>query len=166
VAWLIFQLNPETVWMQLQYGRKVFFPDVENSEFNLSNDVEDGDTLIVRGTKLESQPSTTIRNPIQSLNDSLSGTPTRPVFSATKKTSHVNVKIVKVAMKQLPPGKMDFNHLSQTFIDITDDTANVNYVTSMIQGKWGSEYSLVTADGPPLEDCSGTTGKMTEFTCV
>ena len=58
-------------------------------------------------------------------------------------------------------GKPEVTRLSQAFIDITESTANVPFITSaMIQAKWGgSEYVLVTADGLQIKESSGTQGK-------
>jgi len=41
-------------------------------------------------------------------------------------------------MQQTLGRKPQFTQLSQAFIDITDSTANVPYITSVIQSKWGS----------------------------
>ena len=65
---------------------------------------------------------------------------------------------MQAILKWLPNGKPEFNNLSQLFVDITEATANVKYILSVVQKKWGSEYSIVTADGLHLEDCSGTQG--------
>ena len=62
-------------------------------------------------------------------------------------------------MKRLPGGKCEFTHTGQTFINVTQRiTANVNYIQSIVQRRWGSGYILVTADGLEIEDISGTQG--------
>lgn len=38
----------------------------------------------------------------------------------------------------------------QAFVDVTDNTANVNFILSMIQRKWGNEMVLVASDGLKL----------------
>ena len=58
-------------------------------------------------------------------------------------------------MKRLPGGKCEFTHTGQTFINITENTANVN---NIVQRRWGPGYILVTADGLEIEDISGTHG--------
>ena len=53
---------------------------------------------------------------------------------------------------------MEFHHIGQFFVDITEATANVNYIVSVVQRKWGEDHTIVTADRLQLEDCSGTQG--------
>ena len=76
----------------------------------------------------------------------------------------LSLKVVQATMQQSPGGKPEFTRLSQAFIDITDSTANVPFITSVIRSKWGSEYVLVTADGLQIEDSSGTQGKRLLYT--
>ena len=59
-------------------------------------------------------------------------------------------------MKRLSSGKIDFSNIDQTFIDIIDATANVNYICGVIQRKWGNNYTIVTSDGLKIDDCSAT----------
>lgn len=73
----------------------------------------------------------------------------------------INVKVIQASMKRLSSGKCTFTHLSQTFVDVTESTANVNYIKNVVQKRWGYNYVLVTADGLEIEDSSGTQG-----TCI
>ena len=57
-------------------------------------------------------------------------------------------------------GKFQFTSTSQAFIDATDSTANVHYITNVVQKRWGADFQLVTADGLQLEDSSGTQGSL------
>ena len=75
-----------------------------------------------------------------------------------KKGSSTNVKIVQAQACKTPGGKLQFTKIGQTFIDVTEHTATVEHITSVIQRKWGEDYVLVTADGLRLEDSSGTKG--------
>ena len=59
-----------------------------------------------------------------------------------------------------------FYKTSQTFVQIDDKTANVHYLTSVVQAKWGRDYVLVTNDCLPIEDCSGTQGVVNSFGVV
>ena len=45
-------------------------------------------------------------------------------------------------------------------LDVTECTANVEYVLNEVQQHWGDQYTLVTVDGLQLEDCEGTKGKL------
>ena len=69
------------------------------------------------------------------------------------------VKIVQASMKSLANGKVDLVPYNQTFVDITEATANVNYITVALKYRWGSDHSLVTSDGLQLDDSSGTPGE-------
>ena len=81
-------------------------------------------------------------------------------FTASRKAQSANVKIVQATMKRLSNGRMEFMAQNQTFVDVTDTTANLHYVSSAIQRKWGSEYVVVTSDGLKLDDSSGTQGML------
>ncbi len=50
--------------------------------------------------------------------------------------------------------------LSSTYVELTDVTANVNYLTSAVQNKWGPNHVIVASDGLLIEDSSGTRGKV------
>ena len=55
-------------------------------------------------------------------------------------------------MMKLPSGKMEFNIQNQTYVTVTEATANLDYIRQAIQRKWGAEYVLVTSDGLKLDD--------------
>ena len=87
------------------------------------------------------------------------GTVSPPVGASTKKNS-VNIKIIQANLIKKPSGRPEFRPISQTFVDVTDSTANVMYLTHIVKEKWGSTYVLVvTSDGMRVEDSSGTQGK-------
>ena len=87
-------------------------------------------------------------------------------LSATRKAQSTNVKIVQASVKRLPTGKLEFFGQNQTFVDVTETTANLHYVSSAIQRKWGPEYVLVTTDGLKLDDSSGTQGMFSGLTLL
>ena len=74
------------------------------------------------------------------------------------KVQSLSVKIIQASMRRLAGGKVEFGHIGQTFLDVTEATANVHYIGNAVQRKWGNEYILVTADGLQIEDSSGTQG--------
>ena len=85
----------------------------------------------------------------------------RPAFMSVtggKKLQTANVKVVQASLKRLASGKCEFVHLGQTFVNVNEANANVDYITSVVQRRWGSHYILVTADGLEIEDSSGTEG--------
>ena len=72
----------------------------------------------------------------------------------------MNVKIVKATMKPGANRRPDFTPLTQTFVDVTESTANTNYILNAVQRKWGAQYVIVTSDGLQIEDGSGTQGAL------
>ena len=78
----------------------------------------------------------------------------RPTFS--KKTAgSVSVKIVKASYLK-GSGKGEFQKLGQTYVSVSETTAIVHYISSVIKQKWGEDSVLVCLE---LEDSSGTQGK-------
>ena len=45
-------------------------------------------------------------------------------------------------------------------MELTEATANMQYVTSAVQHEWGAEYVVVTSDGLPIPDSSSTQGML------
>lgn len=150
-------MDHTTVWLRQQFGRKVFFPDRTTGEFTFPpSEVDNGDNFFVHGTPY--QPVTTVPQ-VPIVTPSTSITDARPVFTSKKSAPVISLKVIQASMRRLPSGKVEFNQKSQTFIDIKEDTANVNYISSAVQNKWGSNYVLVTSDGLAIDDCSGATGR-------
>ena len=50
---------------------------------------------------------------------------------------------------------------SQTYIDIGESTANLDYILTVVQRKWGGDIVIVTKNGLILEDSSATQGLFT-----
>ena len=159
------QLDPSTVWLRKDGGSRAFFPDLQNAHFVLSADV--GVlimNLVAMGSPAQGQsafaiaPSAGRVAAISSLANepSTSGKPSVP---AMRKTQSINVKVTKASVKRLANGNLEFMAHNQTFVDVTEATAIVNYVSSAVQRKWGSDYNLVTSDGLKLDDSSGTDDK-------
>ncbi len=81
-----------------------------------------------------------------------------PLVAHTKKHQvqpTIKVKVVQAKMKKSDSGKAEFVVLSSTYVELTDVTANVNYLTSAVQNKWGPNHVIV---GLLIEDSSGTRG--------
>lgn len=85
------------------------------------------------------------------------------VIPIAKKGQGSSVKIVQASFKRLHNGKAEFNQLGQLFIDISETTANVHYISSVIKKQRGANYVLATSDGLPIEDSSGTQGGLTSY---
>ena len=66
-------------------------------------------------------------------------------------------------MRRSPNGKAEFSGENQTFISISEANANVHFIQNVVQQKWGRSYVLVTSDGLPIEDSSGTQGDFAQL---
>ena len=153
------QLDPLTVWLREEFGNRAFFPDSSNVKFDLPNDiVRLSISLVVEGADPAVPGTSSSAVPVAT--PSVSARPS--FFSTGGKRQTLNVKIIQASMKRNVGGKVEFVHLSQTFVSITESTANVDYVASVVQRRWGSGYVLVTGDGLEIEDSSGTQGTLSE----
>lgn len=57
-------------------------------------------------------------------------------------------------------GGTSFRELGQTYVNITEDTANVTYITSKVRDSCGDErLELFTSNGLKVNDTEGTRGK-------
>lgn len=152
------------MWLQEETpGNRAFFPNLQNTEFVLSDDVGLLITnLVAMGSSVSAvtQPSVSHSRP-QLPNEASTSTASSNAMqfgASARKLSSANVKIVQATMRRVSNGKVEFTSQNQTFVDVTDITANVHYISSVIQRKWGSQYVLVTSDGLKLDDSSGTQG--------
>ena len=156
-------------------NNRAFFPDTNSTQFVLSDDVGFLITeLVAMGTPVQvgsGIPSANFHpNPKGSSSSSASSEsqyliPQQTQFIQSKKSSSTNVKIVQATLKRLSSGKVEFTAQNQTFIDVTEATANLHYVSTAMQRTWGVDYILVTADGLKLDDSSGTQG-MSLYMCL
>ena len=64
----------------------------------------------------------------------------------------MKVKVVQATLRRAPSGKAEFTRENQTYVTVSEATANVDYVSQAIQRKWGFNYVLVTSDGLKLDD--------------
>ena len=100
------------------------------------------------------QPSASgLTSPINSAGSTVQNQP-----APGRKRSSISVKVVQAGFKWLIGGRPEFTPQNQTFVDLTEATAKVDYVTSVIQQRWGVDYVMVTSDGLRIDDSSGTQG--------
>lgn len=159
------QLDPATVWLQEEApGNRAFFPNPQNTQFVLNDDVGLLITnMVAMGSSASAvtQPSVSLRPQLSGISEastSAASTSQLQFAASTRKQSSTNVKIVQATMKRLSSGKVEFTSQNQTFVDVTEVTANVHYISSVVQRNWGSQFVLVTSDGLKLDDSSGTQG--------
>lgn len=162
------QLDPLTLWLKEEFGQKAFFPNSANTSFAFSPDV--GDTI--KSLVVEGMGTRSVRSQSPLVMNSSSSTPANrsarassssiasdctPFFRSLKQPS-ANVKVFQAKVSKTSTGKLMFDKVGQAFIDVTESTANVLYITSVVQRKWGKGYKLVTGDGLTIDDSSGTQG--------
>ena len=77
---------------------------------------------------------------------------------APKRGAAYSLKIVQARMVKSRGKKPEFQCLSQLYTDIVESTANVDCILTVVQRRWGEDYTLVTNDGLELLDSPGTRG--------
>ena len=53
---------------------------------------------------------------------------------------------------------MHFQAIRQTFIEVIESTANVEFIKAIARQRWGTEYELVTQDGLIIDNSPATQG--------
>lgn len=84
-----------------------------------------------------------------------------PVFKSVAgkgKNTVTTVKITKATMRQTPSGKVLFEKEGQIFIEVTEDTATVLYLSAAAKREYGESFILVTSDGLEILDRAATKG--------
>jgi hypothetical protein len=159
-------LDLATVWLKDENGYKAFFPDTNNAHFHLTSDV--GlliSNLIVEGNPIQEVGTASSQSlgvfPQQ--NNSCRGSVKR---LSLDQSPACNVKVLQAKMKKSTSGRPEFKINQQTFIEINETTANVEFLKAFIRAKWGNEQTLVTSDGLEINDCPGTRGKIVCYLIV
>ena len=163
LLFLLLQLSLDSVWLRESGaggGRASFFPDNRNRHFDFSADVG----FLIQRLTVEGSAASGSSNRIFSSSSIIgSQRPPSTVVPVGNKKNSISVKIVQASVKKSASGgRPDFKPLSQAFVDITESTANVMYLSHIIKEKWGADYVLITADGMRIEDGSGTQGKPSQ----
>lgn len=166
------QVNPDEVWLRGESDNKAYYPS-DQGRFSLEGLYLFGSTLIVEGSDIPpvsaATPTRTMSSTATSASSHEAGSSASfqknalpPAFhSVIRKSSNeakFSTKIVKARMSYSRNGKVDFTTLAQMLIDLTESTANVNYILDEVHQRWGDDYSIVTIDGLVLEDCEGNRG--------
>lgn len=139
----------------------MFFPDRHNERFNFTADV--GllvSEFIVEGSGRPADRSHAVGASTSSGRVlSMSSNPPPACKKGTGSSQSATVKVAYAVAKKVG-NKLEFKKLHQAFIKVVESTANIHYLTHAARGKWGENLVLVTADGMPLEDGSGTQGEL------
>ena len=165
------QVDPSEAWLQDECDGTAYFPQ-EGGQFNLhSLGLAPYATLIVEGPEITaSMPSPRTSNlppprPLTVSSTNHSSMPSLPPPSfrsvtAPKRVASFSLKVVKATMCRQGKRKAEFQPISQTYLELVESTANLEHILGIIQKRWGTEYTLVTSDGLPLEDSPATQGLL------
>jgi hypothetical protein len=172
----LFQVDPNDVWLRDDLDLEAAYLPGDDGSFNFPDDVNITSltTLMVEG-RSSTETTVTPRSAMHTMQRSLvvPSTPVstsggvqsgssvplfRSVTSKRSTTSSYIVKIIKANMTKNHKGKPDFEPLSQTFISLVEATANLDYILTTMQRRWGQDYRVVTGDGIELEDSPATQG--------
>lgn len=177
--WVNIQVDPMEVWLRDESDDSGHFPGSEDGCFNLNN-ISAFTTMIVEGPPatgfLQRAQGTRRQSVVPSVVPS-SGSSVRvasvllppPIYrsvTAPKKAPVVTVKVVKANMKLSKKGSAgnpEFDSLSQMYVDLTEITANITHVTEIVRNQWGTEYTVVSAEGIEIADSTATQGELRSY---
>lgn len=137
---------------------------MEDGNFNLqTHGLSQYTTLVVEGPSINSSPPRTNLPPSMTVTSTpyASSSNVFPNFrsvTAPRKAPSFSLKVLRAKMHRNGRRKPDFVTTGQTYIELVDSTANVDYIVGVINQRWGSGYTIVTSDGVPLEDSPTTQG--------
>lgn len=170
----MFQVSPSDVWIRERYGGRAFFPSDEgNFVFGEENDLshlEVEGTPVLRGSRSASRPTSPPRQPLTlsaTASSSTGSTPqSYPGFTSVISQSGgrrggsgaFSLKVVHARITDICNNRPNFVKQGQTFVELTEATANVLHVTAAVQRELGEDHVIVTADGLEVRDSSGTQG--------
>ena len=158
------QVDPAEVWLRDDCDGTAYFP--QEGHFHLHS-MPTYSMLVVEGPEMgggqrtsnSRQVSvTSIPTPTSSLPP-----PTFRSVTATRRGPTFSLKVVKATMQRQGRGKAEFQPTSQTYLELTEATANVEHILGVISSRWGAEYTLVTNDGLEIEDSTATQGMHVNY---
>ena len=83
-----------------------------------------------------------------------------PPFAGNTKKNKAIAKVILAEGNKTNKGGTSFRELGQTYVNITEDTANVTYITSKVRDTCGDErLELFTSNGLKVNYTEGTRGK-------
>ena len=111
-------------------------PDTTGGSFDLPTEIGlTVPSLVAQGQPYQSSIThvPTVVTPAAGPSSSSFRPSSRPSFTARKSMPSASMKVVQATITRLASVKPSFNKVGQTFIDVTDATANVFYVKHMIR---------------------------------
>ncbi len=169
----MFGIQPSTLW--LSADNRAYFSTVDGS-LTLPDNISPYTIFAVQGSSAESQqPPTVVQTPPVTISATTPApsSGSRPQWSGfTSVMSQSNpsrtrtpsgpgypLKVVQARILRFDGNKPNFERIGQTFVNITEATANLNHVLTAVREEFGEEYVVTTADGLEVKDSSGTQGE-------
>lgn len=169
---------PEDTWLREDSDSRIaYFPD-EAGHFNLLSELGTPagsfSTLIVEDSTVScSAPGPQSGPGRQSVSSlpflapcSASSSSEPPLFPSVVEKPRAKrlanlIKILKarnLTVETKRSGKPGFvcTVTGQTYLELSNDTANVSYVSEAIRKLWGSDHTIVSSEGLEIEDCVAT----------
>ena len=171
----MFNVDPNTLWLRETYSNRVYFPSSDGtfdlkaegaeafSEITVEGDAYSGSGNRPAAPSTATLSATGVGSSSNTSNSMLSSYPsfTSVVSSHGRRGSNgggSNLKVVQAEISGFSAGRPEFRRLGQTFIPLSDSTANIHHVTSVVKAEFGDEYVVVTADDLEVRDSAGTRG--------
>ena len=173
----MFNVEERSVWLSETFGTKVFFPDTETGQFDLSDiDPRSCTSIDVLGRSLP-EPAARPQQHLFHQNRQLTVSATQPGSSDYQGFNSVlaagnnrgggrrssdnsfSVKIVQARMTG-SSARPDFRRTGQAYMILTERQANVEYILRELKEEFGDGHVLVTSDGLEIRDSPGTRGQL------
>ncbi len=172
----MFNVQPSTLW--LSTDNRAFFAIADGS-LNLPqtgpDSIEPYTTLVVQGSPMETQqPPSAPPVTISAITPAAPSSSNRPQWSGFNSVVNQSrtrtpppppsgpgypLKVVQAKIVRFDGSKPNFERIGQTFVNITESTANLNHVLTAVQEEFGEEYVVTTANRLEVKDSSGTQGE-------
>ena len=150
-------MSPSSPYIKEEWEDCTYWAN-ESGRFNLSN-LADGTCLVVMGQSKNSVITLETGNCLSYAAPADTAgkwrLPFKPFFRRGKSNSATTFGCKIILAKK--NGK-SFTELNQTYINVNEDSANVEDITRKVQEKWGNVV-LVTGNGLPIQDEEETRGK-------
>ena len=160
---LIFNLNPDIVWLQETIRSRIYIPN-ESGSFDLDT------SAIAYGVRVNGVSATTPKSQLLQTSPSGSSTSTtvvtpvtashgKPMFhSVSSRKTGTRVKVVRAHLSYAHNGRPIFNNVDVIFVDVHEDNADVPTLLRSVREQFGPDYVIASSDGLEIKDGPGTRG--------
>lgn len=150
-------MSPGSLYLKEEWGDVTYWAN-DNGRFNLSC-LSDMSSLLVMGQS-QSEGGDCLSHTAPPATKKSKLAFNRPFSCKKGKTPSTATFGCKVIFAK-KTGK-SFDELNQTYVNVNENTANVEYITEKAREKWG-QVVLVSGNGLPITDEEGTRGKKAYF---